>query len=132
MWSDYDFRLPDETITVDEMANKLNEMLKDLLDQHAPMQSKSITERTKVPWFDNGVKEYKHIARCREKLWRKYHTPDLWKAFQVARRTYHDKIKSCKTSAISTQVSECGKDSKKTVLSFGLEINWQQGYKSHA
>ena len=113
MWSDYNFRLPDENITVDEMPNKLNEMLKDLLDQHAPLQLKSITERTKVAWFDNEVKEYKCIARCREKLWRKYHTPELWKAFQVARGTYHDKIKSCKTSTISTQVLECGKDSKK-------------------
>ena len=91
MWSDYDFRLPDENITIDEMANKLNKMLKDLLNQHAPLQSKSITDRTKVPWFDNEVKEYKCIARCREKLWRKYHTPELWKTFQVARRTFHDK-----------------------------------------
>ena len=113
MWSDYDFRLLDGNITIDEMANKLNEMLKELLNRHAPLQSKSITERTKVPWFDNEVKEYKQIARCREKLWRKYHTPELWKALQVARRTYHDKIKSCKTSTISTQVLECGKDSKK-------------------
>ena len=88
-------------------------MLKDLLNRQAPLQSKSITERTKVPWFDNEVKEYKLSARCREKLWRKYHTPELWKAFQVARRSYHDKIKSCKTSNISTQVLECGKDSKK-------------------
>ena len=53
------------------------------------------------------------LTGCREKLWRKYHTPELWRAFQVARRSYHDKIKSCKTSTISTQVLECGKDSKK-------------------
>ena len=84
MWSDYDFRLPDGNITIDEMANKLNETLKELLDRHAPLQLKSITKRTKVPWFDNEVQEYKQIARCREKLWRKYHTPELWKAFQVA------------------------------------------------
>ena len=77
MRSDYNFRLSDENITVDEMANKLNETLKELFNQHAPLQSKSITERTKVPWFDNKVKVYKHIARCREKLWRKYHTPEL-------------------------------------------------------
>ena len=51
--------------------------------------NQNLTERTKVPWFDNEVKEYKWIARCREKLWRKYHTPELWKAFQVARRSYH-------------------------------------------
>ena len=71
MWSDYDFRLPDGNITIDEMANKLNKMLKELVNQHAPLQSKSITERTKVPWFDNEVKEYKWTARCREKTLKK-------------------------------------------------------------
>ena len=67
---------------------QFEESLRSALGKYVPAQTKMISERSKVPWFTESVKEFKQKMRQMEKLWRKYKRKDLWLAFKVARQDY--------------------------------------------
>ena len=92
---------------------QFEEALSRALDKCAPVQTKMISERSKVPWFTKSVKEFKQKMRQREKLWRKYKRKDLWLAFKVARKDYCKSLNDAKMMVISSKVLECGPDMRK-------------------
>ena len=92
---------------------QFEEALSRALDKYAPVQTKMISERSKVPWFTKCVKKFKLKMRQREKLWRKYKRNDLWLAFKVARQDYHRSMNEAKTMVISKKVLETGPDMMK-------------------
>ena len=51
---------------------QFEEALSQVFDKYAPVQTKTILEKNKVPWFTKSVKEFKQKMTQREKLWRKY------------------------------------------------------------
>ena len=83
------------------------------LDNYAPVQTRMISERSKVPWFTKEVKEFKQKMRCREKLWIKFKRKDLWLAFKVARKDYRKSLNDAKMMVINNKVLECGPDMRK-------------------
>ena len=42
-----------------------------LLDKHTSLQKKTITVRPRVPWFNNEIKETKHLRRRCERIWQR-------------------------------------------------------------
>ena len=92
---------------------QFEEALSRALDKYAPVQTKMISERSKVPWFTKSVKEFKLKMRQREKLWRKYKRNDRWLAFKVARQDYCRSLNEAKTMVISKKVLEFGPDMRK-------------------
>ena len=92
---------------------QFDEALNRALDKYVPVQTKMISERSKVPWFIKSVKEFKQKMRQRERLWRKYKMKDLWLAFKVARQNYCKSLNDAKTMVISNKVLECGPDMMK-------------------
>ena len=102
-----------EDIHLSDLVHQFNTSLREASDKHAHVHSKSIMERKHVPWFTPDVKEAKKTMCYREKLWRKYHTHELWLAFKDARRSYKASIKQAKRGFLSAQVSNCGRHSKK-------------------
>ena len=101
-----------EDIPLSNLVHQFDTSLREALEKHANIQSKSIAKRKHVPWFTPDVKEAKKKMHCREKLWRKYHTHELWFVFKDARRSYKVSIKKQRGFLIK-QVSDCGRDSKK-------------------
>ena len=99
--------------TLDTQVEKLENTLKGSLDKHAPLQTKSVMNRQKVPWFTEEVREMKKRMKCREKLWRKYSNDDLWKAFKVVRLQYKTSIRKAKNIIISDKIQDCKRDTKK-------------------
>ena len=55
---------------IDELVACFNATLKSVLDKHAPLKNKVITERTRVPWFNEEIKEAKRKRRKAERKWR--------------------------------------------------------------
>ena len=92
---------------------QFEEALSRALDKYAPVQTKMISERSKVPWFTKCIKEFKLKIRQREKLWQKYKWNDLWLAFKVARQDYCRSLNEAKTMVISKKVLECRPDMRK-------------------
>ena len=74
--------------TLDILVEKVEATIRNALDKHIPLQTKSVVDRHKVPWFTEEVRDGKKWMRCRKKLWRKHSTEDLWTAFKVVRQQY--------------------------------------------
>ena len=92
---------------------QFEEAFNQALDKYAPLPTKMISERNKVPWFTKRVKEFKQKMRQREKLWRKYKRDDLWLALKVARQDYQKCLNDAQMMVISNKVLECGPDMRK-------------------
>ena len=52
---------------VNQHAGLLENVLKKHLDIHAPLKSKTVTERINHPWYMKDVREQRHKMRNREK-----------------------------------------------------------------
>ena len=50
-----------------DLIDKYDSCLSKVLDQHAPVISKKVTIRPKVPWFDNDAKMHKNNCRIAER-----------------------------------------------------------------
>ena len=96
-----------------EFVLRFNDSLMNSLDDLAPQLTKMVTCRPKFPWFTDEVRQIKHRLWRREKLWRKYREPDLWKAYISIRHEYKELLNKMKTEVISNKVKECGSDSQK-------------------
>ena len=51
--------------------------------------------------------------RNREKIWRKYETPETWMAFDVEKRRYNTLLRQSKEESIKCKVVECKNNTKK-------------------
>ena len=94
------------------VVDGFNKSLLKALDKHAPLVTKKIPIRQKVPWFDYRVRDQKQETRKREMLWRRFRTDEQWKSYCAARRSYKWSIKHNKKVHISQCVLDAGKDSK--------------------
>ena len=56
---------------IDEMSDLLNTRLEKALEMLAPLTTKSVVVRRKIPWFTHIVKDQKRKLRKSEKTWRK-------------------------------------------------------------
>ena len=55
---------------LEELVNCYNETLRSVLDKHAPLTTKTIVERARVPWFNEEIREARRQRRKAEKKWR--------------------------------------------------------------
>ena len=87
-----------------ELINKFN--------KHFPEVQKRVTDRLKVPWYDNRLKHQKQIVRNRERIWLKYAEPHQWTAYKTERNRYTQMIRKNKKDFLSLAVSKAKGDSK--------------------
>ena len=78
----------------------------------APLTTKLVVVRRKVPWFTNEVKDQKRKLRKSEKTWRKNRSKENWMNLK-AEQTKYNILKSSKVQSISEKVTECEHDIKK-------------------
>ena len=98
---------------IDIVSAWFNQELSDALEKHAPMQSKSVIDRKRVPWFIEEVKNSKHIMRRCEHLWRKYKHDDLWETFKTARNIFKNTLRKAKHKFYSDKIQDCRNDTHK-------------------
>ena len=55
----------------DHLAECYEATLASVIDRQAPLKSKVILERPRVPWFNNEIKEAKCKRRKAEQKWRR-------------------------------------------------------------
>ena len=98
---------------VEDMVNAFNNHLKNALNDNALEITKQVTERKKVPWFTQEIREKKRIVQRRETIWKKYRRDDQWQALKMERSSYRRMLKMAKAEAITKMVVDCNRDSKK-------------------
>ena len=77
-------RNPPEAL--EDLAKCYNGTLKVVLDKHAPLITRSIKERPRVPWFNEEIKMAKRERRKAEKRWRRTKLDSDLAAFKVKRK----------------------------------------------
>ena len=60
-----------EFTDVDEMASCYNSTLQAILNKHAPLKTKTVVNRKRVPWFNSQMKAAIRDRRKAERTWRK-------------------------------------------------------------
>ena len=60
-----------EFTDLDELATCYISTLSSLLDKHAPLKTKTVVNRKRVPWFNNEIKDAIRARRRAERKWRK-------------------------------------------------------------
>ena len=78
----------------------------------APLPTKSVLVRRKVPWFTHEVKDQKRKLSKSEKTWRKNRLKENWMNLKLEHTKYNI-LKSSKAQSISKMVIECEHDIKK-------------------
>ena len=97
---------------VDDIVEHLDKQIDRALNEVAPKCEKTVQIRKKQPWYDTSIKRQKTVMRNREKLWRKYKTPETWMAFDVEKRRYNTLLRQSKEGSIKCKVVECKNNTK--------------------
>ena len=84
-----------------------------VLNKVALKCEKIVHIRKKQPWYNATIKRQKTVMRNREKIWRKYETPETWMAFDVEKRRYNILLRQVKEESIKCKVVECKTNTKK-------------------
>ena len=67
-----------------------NTTLSALLDKHAPLRTRSVVHKTRVPWFTDEIRSMRRLRRQSERKWRRTKLDSDWQAFKALRnRTTH-------------------------------------------
>jgi exonuclease III len=92
-----------------DLIDCYNSTLKNLLDKHAPLISKSIRSKPSQPWFTPALNKLKSAKRRLERAWSKSHSSDDLKLLRSATNHYHAAVIKAKRnfniSLISSQVT---------------------------
>ena len=68
-----------------ELVSSYNNTLMAALDKHAPLMTRTIVQRPRVPWFSQEIREAKRQRRKAEKRWRKSRLESDLAAFKAKR-----------------------------------------------
>ena len=89
---------------IDALSDCLNTTLNDILDKHAPLKTRIIKNRPKIPWFNDDIKQLK---RKRRRLEEKALKTDLlgdWNNYHRVRNQYSASLKSARVNYYSNLI----------------------------
>eukprot|EP00918_Siedleckia_nematoides_P075764 GHVU01165809.1.p1 GENE.GHVU01165809.1~~GHVU01165809.1.p1 ORF type:complete len:214 (-),score=32.93 GHVU01165809.1:385-1026(-) len=95
------------------LAAFYNKILTTTLNKHAPLVTRTVTIRDKVPWFSDNILGHKHNMRQKERIWQKHQDMNSWSEFKKARNLYHHALETAKSSFISDEVMKLKGNSRK-------------------
>ena len=72
---------------LDSLVQKYQVTLTSVIDQHAPIISRTLVARLKVPWYNNEIDNAKRQRRKAERTWRRTKSPSDFDQFK-SKRTY--------------------------------------------
>ena len=82
---------------IGNLVHQCNKCLSELLEKHTPMQVKKLSTKSKVPWFDNKIKNQKVKCRRAERRWLKTRKQADLENFKSCRDFLHRTINESKS-----------------------------------
>jgi exonuclease III len=98
---------------VNILVNKYDDIISSIFNKHAPLISKRVPLRKKVPWFDINARDLKRKKRKCERLWRKTKSQQDSIQYNNACNAYKLHLSNSKHQHINDKISQCEGDSKK-------------------
>ena len=114
-------RNPPEAL--EDLAKCYNSTLKDILDKHAPLITRSIKERPRVPWFNEEIKMAKRERRKAEKKWRRTKLYTDLAAFKIKRNATTALMNKARREFYTNFIEENSKDQKKLFAASNRLLN---------
>jgi hypothetical protein len=96
-----------------ELFDKYNSDLASLLDKHAPVITKTITERPTPPWLDEEIIHLKQHVRKAERALKHNNNVNKQLDYKELKAVYRKTLKKKKNSYINEAINECGNNTKK-------------------
>jgi hypothetical protein len=108
-----------QSLLLQEPATHLNELLtqydtvlRELLEKHAPLKTRVMTERPLTCWYTPEIDGAKKLRRKLERRWRCSGLTVHREAYQAQRDVVNKLLKNGKTAFYKKQVEDCGGDQK--------------------
>jgi hypothetical protein len=96
----------------DELAHEYNEAISSLLDQHAPLKTRTVVIRPLAPWYDEEVKTLRTERRKAERRWRKSGLIVHQEIFKNVKDQLTNTIKSKKKSYVQDKITSADQSQK--------------------
>ena len=100
-------------ISTGDIITNYNTKLTNLMDKHAPTQTKTIRVMPNAPWYTNYIKTAKTLKRRAERKWIRTRTQEAKLSYMRLKSELVQKIKSSKSSYYLEKIKNTGKDTKK-------------------
>ena len=104
------------TDELDILTTKLSESLKTVLNDHAPLQSMSLPNKSLVPWFSDEIRAAITKRRQLEKKWRNNPIEVNRQIFRQARNDVCHLIEKSKKTHYNSEIENCKGDQKKNYM----------------
>ena len=98
---------------IDALSDCFNMTLTDTLDKHAPLKTRIMINRPKIPWFNDDIKQLKRKCRRLEKKALKSDLPGNWNNYHKVRNQCSALLKSARVNYHSNLIYQYGGDSRK-------------------
>ena len=86
--------------------------LRDLIDVHSPLFSRTVTPRPHAAWYDEELRDSKQLRRNPERKWRRSQQQSDRDAYRKQCAEVAKQLNRCKTHYYSKRVEECHNDQK--------------------
>jgi hypothetical protein len=93
-------------------VEQYNDTLSSLLDQHAPLFTKTVVPRIQQPWFSDSLHQLKRDRRKAERRWIKSGLTVDFEIFKNARNEYNVALYNAKCSFYNSKILDCGNNFK--------------------
>ncbi|XP_068734832.1 uncharacterized protein [Montipora capricornis] len=70
-------------LSLDDLVSCCNSTLSSLIESHAPLKSKTVVNRPRVPWFNDSIKAAIRERRKAERKWRASKDPTHYSVFKL-------------------------------------------------
>ncbi|XP_072180929.1 uncharacterized protein [Diadema setosum] len=97
--------LPD-VVSPSDLAQQYNQVVRDLVDKHAPEKTVLLSLRPNAPWHDKDVKKAKREKRRAERRWVKSETPANKELYREKCRLYNEILSHSKSSYLQGEIEK--------------------------
>ena len=98
---------------LDDFVKLYHENLTTCLDKHAPLKTKPVEVRPKLPWFDSSLQEAKRAGRNAEERWWRSKSDEDRAFFKLKRNKFIHRLNMAKQQYYSDKIIECQGDERK-------------------
>jgi hypothetical protein len=98
--------------STEELVNRYNTGLRELLDKHAPLMTKEITDRPNTPWYDDNLRAAKRERRRAERVMRRTKLTVHKEIYTDACAKYNKLLLQTKQDYYSTKIKENSNDQR--------------------
>jgi hypothetical protein len=102
----------DDNISPDDLVRKFNANLSRVLDVHAPLKTKKITNRHIPNWYNDDIRRSKCLVRQTERRWLKSQSRAHYGFFINERKRHRDLLYSTKEDHYKRRFTDCRHDGR--------------------